>query len=167
MRRKIWAIIEEPDSSIKARIFAGVSVLFVLISIAGLILGSLSDLQVPGTNVNASGRLLSHTTTLPRSHTPINQTRLLDKNGNKLVEMEPHPYLVHVENMCIIWFVFEYVTKMLVSPNHCKTFCQVLNIIDLLAILPFICEMGLYLVGINAEQLRELKGALLVVRILR
>jgi hypothetical protein len=66
-----------------------------------------------------------------------------------------------------VWFIFEYGLKMLVSPNHCRTFCQILNIIDLLAILPFICEMLMLVAGIDTEQLRDLKGALLVVRILR
>lgn len=47
LRQKIWVIIEDPNSSIYGQIFASLSVLFVLISIAGLILGSLPDLQVP------------------------------------------------------------------------------------------------------------------------
>jgi hypothetical protein len=46
---------------------------------------------------------------------------------------------------------------MIVTANRCKTFCQILNIIDLLAILPFLAEMSLFLVGIDTEQLRDLK----------
>lgn len=88
-------------------------------------------------------------------------------DDGRQAELDPHPYLIYLENVCIVWFIFEYALKMLVSPNHWRTFCQVLNIIDLLAILPFICEISMLLIGIDTEQLRDLKGALLVVRILR
>lgn len=46
---------------------------------------------------------------------------------------------------------------MLVSSNRWNTFCQLLNIIDLLAILPFMLEISLWLAGIKTEQLRDLK----------
>lgn len=75
--------------------------------------------------------------------------------------MEPHPILVNVEYACIVWFLCEYVTKMLVSANRCHTFRQLLNIIDLFAILPFCVEMGMFLAGIDTEQLRDLKVILL------
>ncbi|KAK6043912.1 Ion channel [Cooperia oncophora] len=56
---------------------------------------------------------------------------------------------------------------MLVTSDRRKTFFQLLNIIDLMAIVPFIIEMLLFLFGVSTEQLRDLKGAFLVIRILR
>ena len=47
--------------------------------------------------------------------------------------------------------------KMTVSPHRKRTFFQLLNIIDLMAIVPFFIEMFLFLIGINTEQLRDLK----------
>ena len=47
--------------------------------------------------------------------------------------------------------------KMSVSPQRKRTFLQLLNIIDLMAIVPFFIEMFLFLIGINTEQLRDLK----------
>lgn len=102
-------------------------------------------------------------------------------NDDEKIEMEPHPYLIQMEQVCVAWFIFEYALKvtifenfnkssdfqMLVSANRCRTFCQALNIIDLLAVLPFLAEMSLYLIGIDTEKLKDLKGALLVIRILR
>ncbi|CAD5215348.1 unnamed protein product [Bursaphelenchus okinawaensis] len=145
LREDIWNIIEEPNSSIYAQAFTFLSVLFVLISIGGLVLGSIPDLQVEVPRKNRTG----------------------SAGTDKVVEMEPHPLLVQLEYVCIVWFLFEYVTKMLVSADRCKTFCQLLNIIDLFAILPFMADMALFFVGIDTEQLRDLKGALLVIRILR
>uniref|UniRef100_A0AC35FNJ4 Uncharacterized protein n=1 Tax=Panagrolaimus sp. PS1159 TaxID=55785 RepID=A0AC35FNJ4_9BILA len=140
-RKFVWRIIEEPASSVYAQIFAILSVLFVLISISGLILGSIPEFQVPA----------------KRSKTASNVT----------LEREPHSALIQVEYVCIIWFSLEYFSKMIVTPNRCATFRQLLNIIDLLAILPFMIEMGLKIVGIDTEQLQDLKGAFLVIRILR
>ncbi|VDK44210.1 unnamed protein product [Cylicostephanus goldi] len=140
LRRKIWNIIEEPTSSGYAQIFATFSILFVLISISGLVLGSLPDLQVA-----------------------------VQKNTTEgvVTDMEPHPVLGYIEYACIVWFLLEYVTKMLVTSDRRKTFFQMLNIIDLMAILPFVIEMLLFMVGISTDQLRDLKGAFLVIRILR
>uniref|UniRef100_A0A1I7X2Q0 BTB domain-containing protein n=1 Tax=Heterorhabditis bacteriophora TaxID=37862 RepID=A0A1I7X2Q0_HETBA len=84
-----------------------------------------------------------------------------------IVDMEPHPILSYTEYVCIIWFTLEYGLKMLVSSDRRKTFFQLLNIIDLMAIVPFIIEMTLFLFGVSTEQLRDLKGAFLVIRILR
>jgi hypothetical protein len=55
LRQKIWLMVEDPNSSVYAQIFAALSVFFVLLSICGLILGSLSDLQVPNVRSNGSG----------------------------------------------------------------------------------------------------------------
>ncbi|TKR68214.1 hypothetical protein L596_024226 [Steinernema carpocapsae] len=144
-RRKIWTLIEEPTSSMYSQIFASFSILFVLISISGLVLGSIPEFQVPRVFNKPTG----------------------DNSSTQVVEMEPHPALSHIEHICIVWFSLEYFSKMIVSADRKRTFLQLLNVIDLFAILPFIMEMGLMLVGINTEQLRDLKGAFLVIRILR
>ncbi|CAD8126307.1 BTB domain-containing protein [Caenorhabditis elegans] len=142
IRRCVWNIIEEPASSGKAQAFAVCSVVFVLISISGLVLGSLPELQVATKQRN-------------------------NLTGEEFTEMEPMPILGYIEYVCIVWFTMEYGLKMLVSAERSKTFRQLLNIIDLLAILPFIIEMLLLIFGISTEQLRDLKGAFLVIRILR
>uniref|UniRef100_A0A1I7TEZ7 BTB domain-containing protein n=1 Tax=Caenorhabditis tropicalis TaxID=1561998 RepID=A0A1I7TEZ7_9PELO len=134
IRRTIWNIIEEPASSGKAQVFAVFSVFFVLISISGLVLGSLPELQVASRQKN-------------------------NLTGEEYVEMEPMPILGYIEYVCIVWFTVEYGLKMLVSAERSRTFRQLLNIIDLLAILPFIIEMLLLIFGISTEQLRDLKAS--------
>uniref|UniRef100_A0A7E4ZQ30 BTB domain-containing protein n=1 Tax=Panagrellus redivivus TaxID=6233 RepID=A0A7E4ZQ30_PANRE len=143
IRRSVWMVIEEPTSSCYAQIFAFLSVMFVLISISGLVLGSIPDLQVPA------------------KRSAKNMT------SNVVLEKDPHPILVRLEYICIVWFSLEYTSKMLVSADRWNTFRQILNIIDFFAILPFIIEMTMLIFGIDTEQLQDLKGALLVIRILR
>ncbi|CAI4221371.1 unnamed protein product [Auanema sp. JU1783] len=140
LRRKIWNVMEEPASSILAQIFATLSVLFVLISISGLVLGSLPELQIPIVKNVTEGQI---------------------------VDMEPLPIIGYVEYVCIVWFTLEYAIKMVVTAERRKTFFQLLNIIDLMAILPFVIEMLLLVAGVSTDQLRDLKGAFLVIRILR
>lgn len=42
-----------------------------------------------------------------------------------------------------------------------------MNIVDMIAIIPFYLELGLALFGIDVASLSDIKGALLVVRVLR
>ncbi|KAI6201451.1 hypothetical protein M3Y96_00843100 [Aphelenchoides besseyi] len=143
LRQKIWRLIEEPSSSIHAKIFAGISIFFVIASITGLICGSMSEFQVPAATDDKN-------------------------NGTVLIEtMEPMPLLIKIEHVCIVWFAAEYICKLVVTTQHWKAFRRIMNIIDLLAILPFMLETLLILFGINAEHLRDIKGMLLVIRVLR
>ncbi|VDN01159.1 unnamed protein product [Thelazia callipaeda] len=147
----IWNLIEKPSRSVAAQIFASLSVLFVLVSILGLILSSIPEFQ--------------HAFTPLIFDTPNYQ--LNNSENASMIETEPLPLLDHIELICIIWFLFEYLLKMLVSYDRVKTFLQILNIIDLLAILPFIIEMTVSLIGFNIRNIRDLKGVFLVIRIMR
>lgn len=70
---------------------------------------------------------------------------------------EPHPIFSTIEYVCILWFVFEYVLKLSVSYDRKKTFLKLLNIIDLLAILPFLIEFAFILVGASTAEMQDWK----------
>lgn len=63
-----------------------------------------------------------------------------------------------MEYVCIAWFTFEYVSRLVVSPDKRKFVKASLNVIDLFTILPFYMELCLPAVGINADKLREITG---------
>ncbi|CAD6197305.1 unnamed protein product [Caenorhabditis auriculariae] len=141
----------EGDGSLLSTLFTFGSISFVLISVIGLVLGSIHDLQVP---IRKKGS---------KSERVDNVTAVNDPN----VIWEPHPIFGYVETTCIIWFTFEFILRLAVTPKRLQFLVGIMNIVDLIAIVPFYLEMTLALFGIDVASLSDIKGALLVVRVLR
>ncbi|XP_068127272.1 potassium voltage-gated channel subfamily V member 2-like [Hyperolius riggenbachi] len=103
LRRKIWNLVENPYSSIPAKILAILSSIFVLISVVTMCLSTMEELK--------------------------------QKNGYGKCYME------QVEIICVIFFTTEYIMRLF-SASGIKRFLKtVLNIVDLIAILPFYIQI--------------------------
>lgn len=77
-------------------------------------------------------------------------------------ETKDHDVFFTIEAVCIAWFTLEYAIRFLSSPNKCKFLVEVLNIIDLVAILPFFISFGLSDQDSNVSSMAILRAVRLV-----
>ncbi|XP_049739868.1 potassium voltage-gated channel subfamily C member 2 isoform X2 [Elephas maximus indicus] len=144
LQPRMWALFEDPYSSRAARFIAFASLFFILVSI---------------------------TTFCLETHEAFNIVRNKTEpviNGTSVVlqyEIETDPALTYVEGVCVVWFTFEFLVRIVFSPNKLEFIKNLLNIIDFVAILPFYLEVGLS--GLSSKAAKDVLGFLRVVRFVR
>lgn len=75
------------------------------------------------------------------------------------------PVLTAFETFCVIWFTFEFILRLIVTPCVRKFVCNALNIIDFVSIVPFYATLALE--KADGEESEELENVGKVVQILR
>uniref|UniRef100_A0A8C5HWE8 BTB domain-containing protein n=1 Tax=Gouania willdenowi TaxID=441366 RepID=A0A8C5HWE8_GOUWI len=143
---KVWALFEDPYSSRAARVMALASLFFILLSITTFCLETheaFNDLQTR-TELRVTGNVTEEVTK---------------------TEMVTKPILTVVEGVCVVWFTFEFLVRIICCPDKVVFIKNTLNIIDFVAILPFYLEMGLR--GLSSKAANDVLGFLRVVRFVR
>ena len=123
----VWRLFECPDSSKAARVLALLSVSVIVASIIVLCIETLPEFIVK-----------------PEEGIDVNDTAKLQeiREHNKLATSVKSLF-GQLEIAFISWFTFEYLVRLIASPQKWIFVRSFLNVIDLLAILPFYVELGL------------------------
>ncbi|KAI8497152.1 potassium channel [Branchiostoma belcheri] len=138
--RKIWLLFEYPESSQWAKIVAGISVAAVFLAIGIFCLETVPVLQDFAEDLVAS--------------------------EPEEVRSFAQPFFV-LETICVLWFIFELITRFVVCPSKPDFAKGALNIIDLLSIVPYFVDVTVMLTSRPDAQGHTLVHTLRVVRLAR
>uniref|UniRef100_A0A3B5R238 Potassium voltage-gated channel subfamily C member 4 n=1 Tax=Xiphophorus maculatus TaxID=8083 RepID=A0A3B5R238_XIPMA len=145
-RPKLWALFDDPYTSKAARVMAIISLFFILVSITTFCLETHQAFDVKQN--------------ITELVTEGNITRMEIRD-----ETVTNPKLIMVEGICVVWFTFEFLVRIICCPNKLAFIKNTLNIIDFVAILPFYLEMSLR--GLSSKAASNVLGFLRVVRFVR
>ena len=87
--------------------------------------------------------------------------------GTKDGEMGENPQLSRLEFVCIVWFTFEYILRFIGAPQKCAFIKDGMNIIDVLAILPFFVSILLIDIIRPEKGLKEVKMVVQIFKVMR
>ncbi|XP_072601843.1 potassium voltage-gated channel subfamily A member 4 [Vulpes vulpes] len=161
-KKQIWLLFEYPESSSPARGIAIVSVLVILISIVIFCLETLPEFRDDRDLIMALGAG-GHGGSLNDSSAPH-----LENSGHTIFN---DPFFI-VETVCIVWFSFEFVVRCFACPSQALFFKNIMNIIDIVSILPYFITLGTDLAqhqgGGNGQQQQAMSFAILrIIRLVR
>ncbi|KAI3421110.1 hypothetical protein GPALN_014735 [Globodera pallida] len=162
VRRRLWLILEGHSRSKWWKFFEITSTSFVVLSITALILASMPEFQVPdlSTQGGQSGPGTIYPTYAKATGHTISTTTVIKAGEEHRIEMVEHPVFNYVENICVIYFTLEYLLRFWVAPQKAQFVKEFLNVIDLLAIAPFVFELILVFIGIRGDNVRKVRPGL-------
>ncbi|KAM9751291.1 potassium voltage-gated channel subfamily A member 10 [Menidia menidia] len=153
--RQLWLLFEYPESSNAARGVALVSVLVIVISIIIFCMETLpefrDDSELP----------------VPTAILPFNQSRGYSStppSGVKLTTFSD-PFFF-IETTCITWFFFELCIRFVVCPSKSDFFHNIMNVIDIISIIPYFVTLITELVTTPVESSGQ-NMSLAILRIIR
>ncbi|XP_064618881.1 potassium voltage-gated channel protein Shaw-like isoform X2 [Lineus longissimus] len=157
-RYNMWRLLEDPTSSIMAKVYVAVSMTFVMLSIALFVLEThckfrIISYKAPNSTLTTVCECKDH--------------NVLDVKG--VCESKVNPVMEYIDYVCFVFFFVEIVLRFSFSMDR-KAFLKTpLNIIDIICILPYLLSLILKNVGDNDDVSRILRAvlALRVIRLLR
>lgn len=136
-QRVVWELFEDPRSSILARVLHGILLLLILLSIILLCIETLpvfsdANMSTPTSRTETTG--IQELTKVNMSTNNGRESDGKDTDGSSLGKLRQ---LFIVEAFCVVCFTLELLFRFAVSPDKLRFFCSLLNMFDLLAVLPF------------------------------
>ena len=148
-QKKMWLLFEYPESSRMARVVAVISVSVILISIVIFCMETMPEFKdarrstESAQGVSTCGETIASTVpTVTQSAGNATSASEVDAAANaNLAAYFRHPFFV-IETCCIVWFTFEIIVRFLSSPSKLCFAKNVMNIIDIIAVLPYFIQVG-------------------------
>ncbi len=142
-RKNVWDLMENPHTSLAARLIAFISIFFVILSTVTLTLNTIPELQL---KVGSSNR------------TNVSDIHMIH---------EDNPIFEKIEAVCIAWFTFEFLLRSFTAPNLFRFLKSPLNIVDIMSILPFYLSFLVPKQNLSLNTARRILTLFKVLRVLR
>lgn len=126
-QRAVWLLFEYPESSMPAKIIAILSVVIILLSIVTFCLETLP--QFKHYKVENVSTILG------------NRSEIIESIVEDDVPKFTEPFFI-IETACIIWFTSELLVRFASSPDKLAFFKNFMNLIDIMAIVPYFITLG-------------------------
>ncbi|XP_035008108.2 potassium voltage-gated channel subfamily A member 10 [Hippoglossus stenolepis] len=157
LQRQFWLLFEYPESSSAARSVALVSVFVIVISIFIFCLETLPEFRDDHDVIPSLTQLIngSRDSSAPHPATKDIMAYITD------------PFFI-VETICIIWFCFEVGVRFVVCPSKSDFFNNIMNIIDIVSIIPYFVTLGTELATTPDDDMNSSQNmSLAILRIIR
>ncbi|KAM6977801.1 potassium voltage-gated channel subfamily A member 10 [Aplochiton taeniatus] len=155
MHRQFWLLFEYPESSNAARGVALVSVFVIVISIIIFCMETLPEFREEMDRI------------MPTAVQPFNQSGGVSPSSspNNGPSTFSDPFFF-IETACIVWFFFELCVRFVVCPSKTEFFHNLMNIIDVVSIIPYFVTVVTELVSTPEENSGQ-NMSLAILRIIR
>ena len=145
-RSYFWDLLEYPETSKSAQAIAATSMLFVFLSIVTFLVESNleHDLEILMENVQF-----------------LNSTKISESETDMILKVTQI-----IDQLAMTFFTLEYVLRLVLCPNKIKFLLDKMNLIDLIAIIPF--YISLLLAGLEDMEIIGKAGKLIrLIRLMR
>ncbi|XP_045183691.2 potassium voltage-gated channel protein Shaw-like isoform X2 [Mercenaria mercenaria] len=179
-RPVVWRLMNRSNSSRGAKVFGAVSLLFVVVSIFSFLAETTEPFEYytvkttnkPSVNTTTVSplNLSDVTSTLLTNMTSNNKTMTNGSSEYTISEEKvrtKHPALQIIDLICLIYFITEYVTRLIFSPKKLKHATSLLAMIDVLAILPDLIEFIVYVARPDLKGDVDAVGYITIIRVIR
>lgn len=166
-QKMVWELFENPGSSVAARIVNVIMLLLIALSIIVLCIETLPEFGDPDLAPTAGNSANDHQQ--PGINQTYNSSIQLKSDlseANDRLSSKLHKLFI-IEAFCVVCFSLELLIRLIVSPDKLRFFWNVLNIFDLLAVLPFYVALVISAQSLNAVQSAYVLRVLRLTRTLR
>lgn len=156
LQRQFWLLFEYPESSSAAKSVALVSVFVIVISIFIFCLETLPEFREDHDFSPGFTQVINGT-----------QDSSSANPSSDLFAYLTDPFFI-VETICIIWFCFEVCVRFVVCPSKRDFFNNIMNIIDIVSIIPYFVTLGTELATTPGDDVNSGQNmSLAILRIIR